>query len=263
MKTLAVIPSRHESSRFPGKPLAPIHGTPMVEWVYRHAKRVPSIDRLIVATDNSLIADCVKGFGGEAILTSRGCQSGTDRAYEVLEKLRKTGDMYDLVINIQGDEPAMHPSVIQGVIDLAVKDKTFDVLTAACSFQNNSDIFNTNMVKVVTDKNRKALYFSRSPIPFIRNNSTFTPSSVGKDAIGYYQCHLGIYAFRKEALIQFANLPMDPIENLEKLEQLRVLRQGMSIGVAEAQYLSIGVDRPEDITSVENLLTINGLYSVK
>jgi 3-deoxy-D-manno-octulosonate cytidylyltransferase len=260
MRTLAVIPCRLEATRFPGKPLTLIHGTAMVEWVYRHARQVSCIDRLVVATDSPRIMGYVKDFGGEALMTSAECQSGTDRAYETSRILSQQGDNYDLVINIQGDEPAMHPSVIEQVIDMATQNKTFDIITAACSFERSVDIFNHNMVKVIIDNARRALYFSRSPIPFIRGNQPFLPTSLNPSLLAHFHCHLGIYAYRTNALARFAGLPIDPIENLEKLEQLRALRQGMSIGVAPARYLSLGVDTPEDVPLVEALLTHNGLF---
>ena len=260
MRTLAVIPCRLEATRFPGKPLAPIHGSGMVEWVYRHASQVSSIDRLIVATDSERIMEYVKSFGGDALLTSKDCQSGTDRTNETLRILNKQGHHFDLVVNIQGDEPAMHPSVMSRVIEEATKNKNFDIVTAACLFERSQDIFNPNLVKVITDVNQRALYFSRSPIPFIRSKQSFTPTSLEPGALRQFRCHLGIYAYRTDALVRFAQLPPDPIEDLEKLEQLRALREGMAIGVASADYLSLGVDTPQDVPLVEELLIRNGLF---
>jgi 3-deoxy-manno-octulosonate cytidylyltransferase (CMP-KDO synthetase) len=260
MRTLAVIPCRLGATRFPGKPLVKIHGIAMVEWVYRHAKQVSSIDRLVIATDSPLIMDFAIQLGAEAYLTSSECQSGTDRVYETTQILDKQGDLFDLVLNIQGDEPALHPQVIEQVIDVASRESRFEIITAACPFSNADDIFNPNMVKVISDVDNRALYFSRSPIPYVRNDSPFAPSTINPANLNQYSCHLGIYAYRINSLRQFSMLPIDPVENLEKLEQLRALRKGMSIGVAPVPYLSLGVDTPQDVSVVEDLLIRNGLF---
>ncbi|NTV74213.1 MAG: 3-deoxy-manno-octulosonate cytidylyltransferase, partial [Holophaga sp.] len=162
MRTLAVLPSRFQASRFPGKPLAPISGRPMIQWVWEAARDAPGVDEVVVATDDARIAAAVEGFGGRVVMTDPALPSGTDRVAAADAAL---GEPFDVVLNIQGDEPAMHPATIAGVVSLLEHDPGLPMATAACPFTNAEELFNPNNVKVVLDDARRALYFSRSPIP--------------------------------------------------------------------------------------------------
>ncbi len=254
MRTLAVLPSRYAASRFPGKPLALIGGRPMIRWVWEAARQAEGVDRVVVATDDERIRSTVEGFGGEAILTDPALPSGTDRVAATLDRL---GEPFDLVLNIQGDEPAMHPATLAAVVALMKARPELPMGTAACAFQSVDELFNPNIVKVVTDRHQRALYFSRSPIPYVRTDGRsdldfrawLTP-----EHLAHFKRHLGIYAYRPEALRAFTQLPPHPLERLEMLEQLRALAAGMPIGVAETPHVSLGVDKPEDVGPVEALL---------
>jgi 3-deoxy-manno-octulosonate cytidylyltransferase (CMP-KDO synthetase) len=254
MRTLAVLPSRYQASRFPGKPLASIAGRPMIQWVWEAARRAPGVDAVVVATDDARIAAAVEGFGGRVVMTDPALPSGTDR---VAAAYRALGEPFDVVLNIQGDEPAMHPDTIAGVVSLLAEDPALPMATAACPFSNPEDLFNPNNVKVVLDDRRRALYFSRSPIPYLRNSTLFLADFrpwLGPEHLDVYLRHLGIYGYRPEALLAFTALPPHPLERIEMLEQLRALAAGMAIGVARTPHLSVGVDVPADIPMVEGLL---------
>lgn len=259
MRTLAVLPSRYQASRFPGKPLAPIAGKPMIRWVYEAARQAPGVDRVVVATDDDRIAACVAGFGGEAVMTDPALPSGTDRAAAALEAL---GEPFDCVVNIQGDEPAMHPETVAAVVDLMRSQPDLPMATAACPFAHVDELFNPNAVKVVVNDLRRAMYFSRSPIPYLRHSSRFEADFrpwLQPEQLACFQRHLGIYAYRPEALRAFTQLPPHPLERFEMLEQLRALASGMPIGVAHTAHLSLGVDVPADVAAAEALLRERGL----
>lgn len=261
MRTLAVLPSRFPSSRFPGKPLALIGGKPMIQWVLEAARRAQGIDRVVVATDDARIVAAVGAFGGEAVMTDPDLPSGTDRVAAAVEAL---GEPWDCVVNIQGDEPAMHPDTIAALVALMQTRPELDMGTAACPFLGAEELFNPNTVKVVVDDHARALYFSRSPIPYVRHSSTFQQDFrpwLTPEQLSRFRRHLGIYAYRPETLRAFTALPPHPLELLEMLEQLRALATGMVIGVAETPHLSLGVDVPGDIESVEALLREQGLLS--
>jgi 3-deoxy-manno-octulosonate cytidylyltransferase (CMP-KDO synthetase) len=259
MRTLAVLPSRFQASRFPGKPLALIAGRPMIQWVFEAARRAEGVDRVVVATDDERIAGTVRGFGGEAVLTDPALPSGTDRVAAALAAL---GEPYDCVLNIQGDEPAMHPDTVAAVVDLMRAQPDLPMGTAACRFAHEDELFNPNAVKVVVDDRQRALYFSRSPIPYLRHSSVFEPDFRPWMAPGQLACfrrHLGLYAYRPETLRTFTRMPPHPLEQLEMLEQLRALAAGIPIGVADTPFLSLGVDVPGDVPAVEALLRERGL----
>jgi len=254
MRTLAVLPSRFQASRFPGKPLAPISGRPMIQWVWEAARDAPGVDEVVVATDDARIASAVEGFGGRVVMTDPGLPSGTDRVAAAYAAL---GEPFDVVLNIQGDEPAMHPDTIAGVVSLLEHNPRLPMATAACPFTNAEELFNPNNVKVVLDDSSRALYFSRSPIPYLRNSTLFLADFrpwLSPQHLEVYLRHLGIYGYRPEALRAFTALPPHPLEKLEMLEQLRALAAGMAIGVARTPHLSLGVDVPADIPAVEGLL---------
>ena len=263
MRTLAVLPSRFQATRFPGKPLAPIAGKPMIQWVFEAAHRAPGVDRVVVATDDARIAEAVRGFGGEAVMTDPALPSGTDRTAAALDALLQSGtESFDCILNIQGDEPAMHPETIAAVVALMRDQPDLPMGTAACPFANSDELFNPNAVKVVTDDHHRALYFSRSPIPYLRNASVFEPDFrpwMQPEHLAHFKRHLGLYAYRPNTLKAFTRLAPHPLELLEMLEQLRALAAGIPIGVADTHYLSLGVDVPADVPAAEALLRERGL----
>ena len=259
MRTLAVLPSRYAATRFPGKPLELIAGKPMIQWVWEAASRATGVDHVVVATDDTRIAKAVEGFKGHVILTDSALPSGTDRVAAALKAL---GEPFDIVLNIQGDEPAMHAETIAAVVKLMTEHPDLPMGTAACPFLSLDEVFNPNAVKVVTDDLGRALYFSRSPIPYLRNSKVFESDFrpwAQPDQLKNFKRHLGIYAYRPETLQAFTLLPPHPLEQIEMLEQLRALGAGITIGVAETPFLSLGVDTPEDIPAVEKLLREQGL----
>lgn len=259
MRTLAVLPSRFAASRFPGKPLALIAGKPMIQRVYEAARQAPGVDRVVVATDDERIWRAVNDFDGEVVITDPSLPSGTDRVAAALAQLE---DHFDLVLNIQGDEPALHPETVGAVVALMAAQPDLPMGTAACPFTSVEELFSPNCVKVVTDDRQRALYFSRSPIPYLRNSQVFDQDFrpwMLPEQLACFKRHLGLYAFRPEALRAFTQLPPHPLEKLEMLEQLRALAHGLAIGVAETPHLSLGVDTPADVAPVEALLRERGL----
>jgi len=259
MRTLAVLPSRYAASRFPGKPLAIIAGKPMIQWVWEAASRAAGVDKVVVATDDERICGAVHDFDGQVIITDPALPSGTDRVAAALELL---GESYDVVLNIQGDEPAMHAETIAAVVRLMAVHPDLPMATAACPFAHPDELFNPNAVKVVTDDCGRALYFSRSPIPYLRNSTVFEPDFrpwMQPGQLKLFRRHLGIYAYRPDTLRAFTQLPPHPLEQLEMLEQLRALEAGLAIGVAETPYLSLGVDTPGDVPAAEQMLKERGL----
>ncbi len=259
MRTLAVLPSRFQASRFPGKPLTLIAGRPMIQWVFEAASQAKGVDRVVVATDDDRIATTVRAFGGEAILTDPALPSGTDRTAAALTAL---GEPFDCVLNIQGDEPAMHPETIAAVVALMEAQPDLPMGTAACPFAHVDELFNPNAVKVVVDDHSRALYFSRSPIPYLRSSATFEPDFrpwMKPEQLTHFKRHLGLYAYRPETLRAFTQLPPHPLELLEMLEQLRALAAGIPIGVAHTPFPSLGVDVPGDVAAAEALLRERGL----
>lgn len=261
MRTLAVLPSRFAATRFPGKPLALIAGKPMIQWVWEAASRAEGVDKVVVATDDERICSAVHDFDGHVIITDPALPSGTDRVAAALEKL---GEPFDVVLNIQGDEPAMHPETIAAVVKLMADHPELPMGTAACPFATVDEIFNPNAVKVITDDRGHALYFSRSPIPYLRNSTIFEPDFrpwMRPDQLRLFKRHLGLYAYRPDTLRAFTQLPPHPMEQAEMLEQLRALAAGIAIGVAETPHLSLGVDTPSDVPAAELLLKERRLVS--
>lgn len=242
MKIIAFIPSRYGSSRFPGKPLAMIAGKPMIQHVCSCAANCADISEVYVATDDERIFKCVEDFGGKAIMTKENHHSGTDRITEAVETLGLDDD--DIIVNIQGDQPIFKPSVISDMVKPLLDDATIPMSTLKYRISNPADVANSNHVKVVTDNNDFALYFSRSTLPFYRDNP---PDQV-------HFKHLGLYAYRKYFLVKFSRLPGSKLENAEKLEQLRAIENGYKIKVIETDSNSIEVDTPEDIKKVEDLI---------
>ncbi len=233
-----IIPARYASSRFPGKPLAEIQGKPMIQWVYERVQS-SEVHDLAVATDDERIADCVCGFGGKVVMTSPDHASGTDRCGEAAKSMCPTDN--DVVINIQGDEPLISPNEIH-LLASAFEDRNVQIATLVNPFQDRKILANPNVVKVVKAKNGNVLYFSRLPIPYLRENATLPKN--------YYR-HIGIYAYRYGVLKKIVQLPTSELENSEKLEQLRWLENGYTIRALECDYQGIGVDTPEDLKNVE------------
>lgn len=239
LRSIAVIPARYASTRFPGKPLAMIAGKPMVQWVYEKAVGSATLSEVFVATDDSRIAEVVSGFGGTAIMTSPDHPTGTDRIAEAV-----AGVEADLIVNIQGDEPLIPSSVIDRLV-AAMIDSGADMGTVAVPFAiTGSAPDDPNAVKVVTDAQGFALYFSRSLIPFVRPGGTPVQPRL----------HWGLYAYRRDFLMKFVSWPPGKLEQCEMLEQLRALENGARILVIEAQVESIGVDTPEDVAKVAGKL---------
>ncbi len=262
MRTLAVLPSRFAATRFPGKPLHPIAGKPMIRWVWEAAAGAPGVDRVVVATDDARIFAAVEGFGGEALMTDPELPSGTDRTAAALEILSARGERFDCVLNIQGDEPAMHRETVAAVVALMAARPDLPMGTAACPFADAAELFNPNAVKLVMDDHQRALYFSRSPIPYVRNARVFEADFrpwLAPEQLRNFHRHLGLYAYRPETLGRFRALPPHPLEQLEMLEQLRALAGGIPIGVALTPHLSLGVDVPGDVAAAEALLRERGL----
>lgn len=242
MSVIAFIPSRYGSSRFPGKPLALIAGKPMIQHAYLCALKCPEISDVYVVTDDERIMECVKGFGGKAVMTGKEHPSGTDRIAEATEILRLNDD--DIVVNIQGDQPLFSPAIISQMVKPLVDDKSIPMGTVKYRISDPSEINNSNIVKVVTDNDDFALYFSRSTIPFYRDRPPLQD---------YYK-HLGFYAYRRAFILKFNRLPVARLENAEKLEPLRAIENGFRIKVVETNFDSIEIDTPEDIKKVEKLL---------
>jgi 3-deoxy-manno-octulosonate cytidylyltransferase (CMP-KDO synthetase) len=247
IRTLGVIPARYGAQRFPGKPLAPIAGKTLVQRVYEQATKAARLDKVIVATEDTRILEAVEAFGGDAMLTSPECATGTDRVAEVA----RTYDC-DLVLNIQGDEPLMRPEMIDQLVAGMQSDPKCVMGTLARKLESAANLDNPNVVKVALGRNDNALYFSRSRIPCVRDARTGDALEWLKLAKFYK--HLGIYAFRRDFLLTFVQLPHGELETTEKLEQLRALENGFPIKVLITPHDSIGVDRPEDIELVEQIL---------
>jgi 3-deoxy-manno-octulosonate cytidylyltransferase (CMP-KDO synthetase) len=226
----------------------------MIQWVWEAAAGAEGVDAVLVATDDERIAQVVRGFGGRVAMTDPDLPSGTDRVASAAASL---GETFDVILNIQGDEPAMHPGTVAAVVALMRAQPDLPMGTAACPFHSAEELFSPNNVKVVTDDLGRALYFSRSPIPYLRNSQVFQADFrpwLREEQLAVFQRHLGIYAFRPDALRRFTQLPPHPLEKMEMLEQLRALGHGMAIGVARTPHLSLGVDVPEDVPAVEAML---------
>jgi len=237
-KIIGIIPSRYASSRFPGKPLVEIKGKPMIQRVYEQASQAKSLTEVIVATDDKRIADIVKSFGGKFTMTSAHHQSGTDRCAEVLEKLENKPDV---VINIQGDEPFIQPEQIDLLASLFENEET-KIGTLKKEISNVEDIQNPSIIKVLTDVNDFALYFSRSPLPHVRNSEMNDWLSQHT----FYK-HIGIYAYRSETLKAISSLKPSFLELAEHLEQLRWLENGYKIKVAQTEFETVSIDTPDDL----------------
>ena len=244
MKILGIIPARYNSTRFPGKPLVMIEGKTMIEHVFNGVKGTGIVDRVVVATEDKRIMDAVASFGGEAIMTGKFHKSGTDRCGEAIQKLGESVDNYDVIINIQGDEPKVAAEHLQLVIK-SFEDPECQIATLKKKIKNLAELNSTNTVKVVCDRNGNALYFSRQPIPYLRGIA----KEMWLRRHSYYK-HIGIYAFRREVLQHIVQLPQTPLEKCESLEQLRWMENGYRIAVRETTKESVAIDMPEDLLNL-------------
>jgi len=246
MNILGIIPSRYASTRLPAKPLVDICGKPMVQRVYEQAKQSELLTDVIVATDDERIVSAVQSFGGKVQMTPAEIQSGSDRIALVAKEHRA-----DIVVNIQGDEPLIDPKLIDQTIRALIDDSQAVVSTAVKKTASHQDVFNPNIVKVVLDHHQYALYFSRSPIPYIRDAKKDEEWFNGTT---FYK-HFGIYVYRADFLQKFTTLQQSELETAEKLEQLRILEHGYKIKCAVTEYESIPVDTPEDLQKVITFLS--------
>ena len=240
-KVIVVIPARYGSTRLAGKPLISLAGRPMIQRVYEQAKMAQRVDRVIVATDDERIVEAVAGFGGEACMTRTEHRTGTERIAEVAA--REEGEVF---VNVQGDEPLLDPAAIDTAVDALLEEPQASISTVATPIKTPDDIMDPNVVKTVLDFDGNALYFSRAPIPWVRDTAS-------KIQVRHLK-HLGLYVFQREALLEYATLPQGELEKIEQLEQLRCLENGWKIRVAEVEHDAVSVDVPEDVARVEKLL---------
>ncbi|HEY1374460.1 MAG TPA: 3-deoxy-manno-octulosonate cytidylyltransferase [Candidatus Binatia bacterium] len=244
MAVIAIIPVRYGSTRFPGKPLALIGGKPMIQHVYENTARAPGLDRVIVATDDERILQTARAFGAEAMMTSSEHGSGTDRLAEVAKKIRA-----EIVVNVQGDLPFIRSETIHATLKPLRQDAKIPMGTAKTPIFDEAEWLNPNVVKVITDTAGFALYFSRAPIPYLRDDG---PRPIQRKLWGYR--HVGIYGYRREFLLKFARMRPSALEQSEKLEQLRALSNGYRIRVADVDETAVEVDTPADLEKAEEYL---------
>lgn len=234
MRSIGVIPARFQSTRFPAKVLARIDGKPMIEWVWRQASQCRFLDEVLIACDHIDVYDAAKNFGAKVVMTSSHHPSGSDRIAEAIGPMD-----VDIVVNIQGDEPFIQPEVIDGLVSALNEDQFASVATVVKEIILDEEIKNPNVVKVVIDANNCALYFSRSVIPYNRNDKR-------PEGLKYFK-HLGLYAYRKSFLMLYKDWPKSMLESAEQLEQLRILEAGFKIKIIETNTESLAVDTPEDL----------------
>lgn len=234
-KGVVIIPARYQSKRFPGKPLVLLKSKPLIQHVWEKAQKAKNIDKVIIATDNEEILQKVKDFGGECILTSPDIKSGTDRVAEVAMKTD-----YEIIINVQGDEPMIDPVLIDKAVE-ALNDERIPMVSIYEVWDDMEAFTDPNVVKVVIDKEGFALYFSRSPIPYSKENGKFLR-------------HVGLYGYKRDVLLKLVKLPQSNLEIKENLEQLRAIENGIRIKMIESDKKTIGIDTPEDIKKIERFL---------
>ncbi len=256
MTAIAIIPARYNSSRLPGKPLVDIAGKPLVYYVYSRVCQAKRIERVIVATDDARVKAAVEAFGGMAVMTAREHRTGTERVAEVASLMP-----HEIIVNVQVDEPLIRSDVLDSLIALLESDPSVAMATLATPVQDLDELDDPNVVKVVLDMNGYALYFSRSAIPYPFLPDTM-PSGYPKEIVSYrndlirfYQKHIGVYAFRRDALIKLVTLPPTPLEQLERLEQLRALEHGFRIKVLMTLHHHLGIDTQEELQRFRNLVT--------
>lgn len=240
MNIYAFIPARFNSSRLPGKPLEDINGKPMIQWVYERSGEAKHVKEAIIATDDERIVKAAEGFGGKCVMTSHEHRSGTDRIAEASKDIDA-----DIIVNIQGDEPLIDPAVIDEAIQPLLDDDSIVMSTVKTRITQKEELSDPNTVKVVTDDNDFALYFSRSQIPY--------SFDTGKEDAQVAYKHIGLYVYRKDFLVKYAAMELSNLEKTERLEQLRVLQNGYKIKVIETNYNAIAVDTPEDLEKVRSI----------
>lgn len=240
-RVYGIIPARYGSTRLPGKPLTSIAGKPMIQRVVERARQAARLTRVLVATDDERIQKAVEDFGGEAVLTRRDHRNGTDRVAEVAAHLEA-----EIYVNIQGDEPLIDPATIDAIVGEMLDDDSIQIATPCTAITQANDVMDPNVVKVVRDFDGNCLYFSRAPIPWVRDTKSA--------AAPHHWKHIGLYAFRRDALLEFPTLPPGELEAVEQLEQLRWLENGFHIRAVETDYDAVSVDVPADIQRVEKIL---------
>lgn len=245
MKAIAIIPARYASTRFPGKVLAEFEGRPMIEHVYRRASEATRLSEVLIATEDARVEKAVRAFGGTAIMTSPDCASGTDRVAEASRSVAARSITADVIVNVQGDEPRIHPQAIDDLVEVFIEEPETRMATLCVRLRDREMFLSPNVVKVIVDNRGLARYFSRAPIPHDREHP-------GEPVHAFK--HLGIYAYRPDALERFVSWPPGQLEQIEKLEQLRALENGMDIRVVETIHDSIGIDTPEELEKLKNIL---------
>lgn len=238
---VAVIPARYASTRLPGKPLVPLAGQPMIQRVYQRVRLAQRVERIIVATDDRRVLEAVEAFGGEARMTRADHRTGTERVAEVAAHVEA-----DVFVNVQGDEPLLDPAAVDTAVAALIEEPRAEVATVATAVKVPGDIMDPNVVKTVLDFDENALYFSRAPIPWVRDSAAHV--------LVRHLKHLGLYCFERRALLEYPTLPQGQLERTEQLEQLRWLENGWKIRVAEVEQDTISVDVPADVERVEKLL---------
>jgi 3-deoxy-manno-octulosonate cytidylyltransferase (CMP-KDO synthetase) len=239
MSIAIIIPARYASTRLPGKPLIKINGKTVIQWVYERANQSKLATQVIVATDDVRIFHTVEEFGGKAVMTDPKHQSGSDRIAEIAKK----NPDFEIIVNVQGDEPLIMPESIDNAINSLVKDKSADISTLIRELTDEKEINNPNVVKALIDNSGKALYFSRATVPYERVEGQTK-----------FYGHIGLYAYRRESLLKMTELPQSDYEKAECLEQLRALQNGMTIKTAVVDYKPIGIDTPEDVEEFKNYI---------
>lgn len=256
-KVYAIIPARLHSTRLAGKLLLDLHGKPLILHTVEQAKKARNIKKVIVATDSEEILKIIEAGGNIAVMTSENHQSGSDRIAEVAENLPENS----IIVNVQGDEPTISPRTIEAAVEAILSDDSIDISTTCEKIENINDVLSPDVVKVVTDKNDFALYFSRSPIPFPREavkkyGSLENALQADKNLLALYRKHTGLYVYRREFLLRFTKFKQTNLEKTEMLEQLRALENGARIKVVEVSESSVGVDTAEDFERVKMLLGV-------
>jgi 3-deoxy-manno-octulosonate cytidylyltransferase (CMP-KDO synthetase) len=251
---IGIIPARWSSSRFPGKPLADILGKPMIQWVWEAASKSKTLERVVIATDDERILDACKSFHGNVMMTSPSHPSGSDRVAEVARRIDS-----DIYVNIQGDEPLLSPENIDAAVEPFLSDDSIMMGTLKREIEDPAELFDINVVKVVTDNDGFAQYFSRLPIPFERADGIKSPdySKAIVDNLSLLKgrfAQVGLYVFRKDFLFKFTSMPPSFLEKAEKLEQLRALENGYRIKVVQVNKVSPGVDSPEDLDKIIKII---------
>lgn len=248
---LGVIPARLASTRLPGKPIVDICGKPMIQRTYERASGAKLLDDVVIAVDDEKVLEIVNSFGGKAVMTSQNIQTGSDRIAVVAEKFPQA----DIIVNIQGDEPFINPLMIDQAVEPLFFDYSVNVSTLAKRIKTVQELRSASIPKVVFDYNNFAMYFSRSPIPFVRDISN---DFIAIQEVEIYK-HIGLYVYRRDSLLKFTSLPATDLEQIEKLEQLRMLENGIKIKVVLTEFESISVDTPEDLQNAINYCKKLGL----